>query len=286
LVRAAERREWFDEILGAEVRLAFSKADIAWLNKARAKGYAALQLTRQAQFGAAKRTLAELGQAIELAPSRPTRLLAEAFAFAQEAYFLYAHGRHTEAIALLQQAFLNDLALEANPALRTLVMHRVQLLHNVMRVDIRRRSWRTAVRFGHALLSYLEQPGCGQLMRLPAPWDRMWPDTLAAFPAEFVAEMHGQIARDQIKAVSHLSTGDGRADEFLEDLTGRDGNTQVGLWMRAKAGLASGGFDDGALADLLARGPNPSLPIWREALMAVRSRLFALDDEDARAALS
>jgi hypothetical protein len=74
---------------------------------------------------------------------------------AQKAFCFYRAGDLKAANILLADAYSKDLALESQPEFRILMVHRIQLLNNLMRLYTATTRWQKAIKIGTALLSYL-----------------------------------------------------------------------------------------------------------------------------------
>lgn len=272
-VKTLERTDWFDNILGAELALQVSPDDIAWLNQVRHVSHNALRAARSGIADVAVRDIRDASDMIAAAGPTIARAVATSFLNAERAYVFYREDCFDEAAAALEEAFKCDLGLERSTAIQMFAMHRVQLIHNKMRIELRRHRPRVAAEFGSAVLGYLELPGGNDIRILPEPWNLSWPRTLDRFPVDFICQMHGQIASEFVRAEQP-----GSDKQFLSAATISTSPgcaTQVARWARVKSALRRRDLDpvyDDAIA-LLKSGPQPSLPMWRDVAESVRDYL-------------
>ena len=212
-------------------------------------------------------------------PMKPGgRLCVESFLSAQSAYFVYTQRRYQDASALLARAFANDLRLETEHDFHILVMHRIQLLNNLMRIEARRRNWGETLVLGGVLLGYLEDPSEVAIRSLAPPWNQGWIDSLEAIPTELVRATHAQVAREEVQILYRAAAAGETADEIsriLGCIARGASETQIGRWIdfqNVRIDASRGDYFSAASAVLRA-GSVPSEPLWRSVADDVISLL-------------
>lgn len=229
-------QDLFNEILAQHMAAEFGADERCALMRVEQAGAAGLAAARRGALIAAEGHFQRAMTHLD-APRMSERAhrLADSMLCAQRAYFAFRRGEVAAAEALLARAADHDLWLERACGLRILQAHRIQLLHNRMRIAVRGGHAMAALSLGCALLSHLED---GDL----------------AIPAPLIAALHHQIALEQVAALHGMTTRD--------DLCRLPacGNTQVGRWL---AFQMSDGDRLRAAIPLLQSGPVPSMPLWR-----------------------
>ncbi|MFH7029790.1 MAG: hypothetical protein ACHBN1_31625 [Heteroscytonema crispum UTEX LB 1556] len=110
------------------------------------------------------------------------------FLEAAEAYLDYRRGDFDQAYARISKALAIDVVLEEEYGYEILHLHRIQLLHNLVRSDARRMQFASAIELACQLLGYLE--GTSEVLPLSGSWGS---EHIARQPSELVAAMFGQI---------------------------------------------------------------------------------------------
>jgi hypothetical protein len=204
------------------------------------------------------------------------QLCAESFFCAQKAYFAYTENRYQDSTALIRRAFENDMILEMRYGLEILLMHRVQLVNNLMRIEARRGNWREALVLGGLLLQYLEDPEDRAVRKLPKPWNQEWRGDLESIPAELLGAMHAQIAGEEVQIFRRVQS----ALRTVDDIAGifdcsSPARTQIGRWRDFQIIRVDPGRGDfvSAASALLRNGCVPSEPLWRSVATDVISLL-------------
>lgn len=120
-------------------------------------------LAARADFNLARRCLRKVETA-------EVRLVGASSYLAAVAYLQYRQLKPAQARRLAEQALTIDVRLESEFALGIMYAHRIQLVHNLVRVEARFGSSRRAIELGVALLDQLE----GRLNASPTshPWDQ------------------------------------------------------------------------------------------------------------------
>jgi hypothetical protein len=118
-------------------------------------------------------------------------LICKSFQAATEAYLDYRRGAFDQARARVHEALAIDVVLEEEYGYKILHLHRVQLVHNLMRIDARCARFEDAIDLGCRLLSYLE--GSSEILPVPGSWDSA---KIASLPPEIVAAMFAQVTSE------------------------------------------------------------------------------------------
>ena len=190
-------------------QLAFSAKDqdaFLALARGRSKG---IQAARERQLSVAQNVFLENRQRLrELQVSAHCESVCTAFQIAAEAYVCYALDRFDEARELVYEAMRIDAELEQERGYSLLHLHRIQLLHNLVRVDERRGCSEEALLLCWQTLSYLQ--GHKQPLPGPAPWDVR---TISRIPCQLVSGMFNQVVAEM---ATILAGGDIDRAEFVE----------------------------------------------------------------------
>lgn len=261
----------------------FSARDRECLRLIQAEGSSGLLAARrrsmkiaQSHFTAGQKVLSEC----KMTPR--ARKLAESILFPQKAYELYVRGQFSNAAKFLRQSFVSDLALEADTAYSLLAMHRIQVLNNLMRVELRRGRWRQGIVLGVRLLQYLQAPDAKTFRALPSPWNCGWSWRLARIPAGLVANMHAQIAaetvslfQDALAAVppSQIKAAMSYATRLVS------AETQIGRWVDFQLARFGKPVDACCFAAsaVLRHGSVPSAPLWLSVAQYMQTALATAD---------
>jgi len=156
--------------------------------------------TSQQYFSEARTTLSGQGTPVRVA------LLCQSFYEAAHAYLDYRLGDEREACSRLVRAMEIDVELERAHGVTILYLHRVQLLHNRMRVDMRSGRVEVAVDLGARMVGHL-QGFAPTMLELPPPCG----DVLGDAPRATVEAMILQVAGDVAVALTGADADDGVA---------------------------------------------------------------------------
>jgi hypothetical protein len=272
--------DFFNDRLNKIVAKEFGTRDRDCLRLIGAEGSAGLLAARNRSGASARSHFAAGERLLATAKlSARARKFAEATLFPQKAYELYTHRQFSRATKLLRQAFLRDIALEADRSFSILLMHRVQLLNNWMRVESRRGRWQQALTLGIALLEYLEAPAPRIFRALPPPFNRGWTRKLRGVPANLTAGMHDQIARETASTFRKALAARPRQVKALISHLARQasGEAQIGHWVKFQATRFNRPVDDVCFAAsaALRRGGVPSAPLWLSIAEDIQTILAA-----------
>ncbi|MEH2239141.1 hypothetical protein [Nostoc sp.] len=123
--------------------------------------------------------------------SHEAKLLHQSFMEQSEAYLDYCHDDFDKVYSRIEKALALDVILEAEYGYDILLMHRIQLLHNLVRTEARRLNFEGAIALASEILGYLN----GQLETLPTP--HPWGfERMGLQPSKLVTAMFAQITSE------------------------------------------------------------------------------------------
>ncbi|MGF1676791.1 MAG: hypothetical protein ACFCUV_24390 [Rivularia sp. (in: cyanobacteria)] len=174
----------------------------------------ALMAVRRGEFVIAEHLFAKARTPLEsnlLSP--PSSLLHQSFLEQAEAYLDYRKGDFDQVYTRISVALELDAVLEEKYQYEIMHIHRIQLLHNLVRTEARQMRYYRAIELAAQLLAYLE----GTLKVLPFPgfWDfehvvsqpkELLAATFAQIASEIAAILAGkspQLARELLAIVGH-----------------------------------------------------------------------------------
>lgn len=256
-----------DRLLGT----ALSPADCATLTDIQrlADEGLAVAMTRRLD-GAASRFL-RANRILEDSALAPlARTLAESLLWAREAESETRGGRFEWASELMEAAFERDLVAE-QAGLELLLAHRVRLAHARLHLDRARGRLGEALLLGAGLLQYLERPTEPPCASLRPAWRRGWRDHRGVIDAALAAELHRQIAEDQVAVLAMLETMDVRAAVLELRRFSPEQPSQIGSWIRFQIARLDGdeARRNEAARAVLISGPRPSAPLCSSVAAAV-----------------
>jgi len=222
------------------------------------------------QDGAASRFL-RANRAVEDSGLGPqARALAESLLWAQEAESETRAGRFEWAAELMEAAFDRDLAAE-DAGLELFLAHRIRLAHARLRLDQARGRLGEALLIGAGLLQYLERPGEPPCASLRPAWRCGWRDHRGVIDAGLAADLHRQIAEDQVALLAALETKDVREAALELRRFSPEQPSQIAHWTRFQ--IARLDSDEvsrkEAARAVLTGGPRPSAPLCSSVAAAV-----------------
>ena len=277
-------RDIFHGRLAEVIETEFSLCDRKNIERIQTEGSSGLLAARarnervaRAHFVAGQRLFATLKL------SRRAHKLAESMFFAQKAYDLYVRSQFSNAIKLLQRAYVNDLALEAEPGFGLLAMHRIQLVNNWMRVEAQRGRWQQALALGISQLQYLEAPEQKIFRSLPPPWNRGWNRQLRRIPEDLKWKMHAQGAAETVSLFQDVlaaqKTSAEISDVILRAAKLGSTGTQIGRWIDFQVTRLNKSLDECCFAAgvALRYGCVPSSPLWLSVAEYIKVALNAAD---------
>ena len=152
---------------------------------------AGLKAARKRDLQHASVLLEEAREIVHARVKQPSNiLLCKSFQIAADAYMAYVMGYFDDARASLKELAEIDLLLEREVRYRLLKLHRVQLLHNVVRIDIRQGLLEDALTLVFALLSCLTE----RTSTLLEPCTSI--ESLSKLPIELIKSLAVQICSE------------------------------------------------------------------------------------------
>lgn len=151
-----------------------------------------LLAARHGQLAVAQHLFEEARIPLEMGKiSNEGKLLHQSFLEQSEAYLDYRQNNFEQVYDRTDAALGLDVVLESEYGYDILLMHRIQLLHNLVRTEARRMNFEKAIILASELLNYLN----GNLESLPTP--HPWGfESLTHQPQELVCAMFAQIASE------------------------------------------------------------------------------------------
>ena len=195
---------------------------------------------------------------------------AESLLWAREAESETQAGRFEWAAELMEAAFDRDLAAE-DAGLELLLAHRIRLAHARMRLDMARERLGEALLLGAELLQYLERPTEPPCTNLRPAWRRGWRDHRGAIAPALAADLHRQIAEDQVALLAMLEANDAKAAAPELRRFSPDQPSQIAGWIQfqiARLERDEAHRNEAARA-VLTGGPRPSAPLCSSVAAAV-----------------
>jgi hypothetical protein len=179
----------FNHNLQTLIESRFPLTDQLLMHRARNARYQALSATRRGQFITAERLFTEAHATIQLNKlSTEGMLLYKSFLIQAETYLDYCRGDFVRVYTRTFEALEIDVILEEEYGYKILLLHRIQLLHNLVRTDAQRMYFEQAVDLASHLLSYLK--GTVEVLPIQSLWGSK---RVACLPSELVAAMFAQI---------------------------------------------------------------------------------------------
>jgi hypothetical protein len=198
------------------------------------------------------------------------RTLAEALLWAREGGSEACAGRFEWAVEMLETAIDRDLLCE-HAGLEIMLIHRVQIAGERMRLERRRGRLGDALLLGAGLLHYLERPTEPPGASFGPAWRIGWRDHRGVIDPALVMEAHRQIAEQQVSLLRDLEARD--AAEAVQQLRRMSYGqpSQAEVWTRfqiARLERHEARLTEAARA-ILAAGPHPSAPLRRSVAVGV-----------------
>ncbi|OUL29771.1 hypothetical protein BV378_05125 [Nostoc sp. RF31YmG] len=148
--------------------------------------------TRQGNLMAAEQAFAMARAPLKLSKLSPeSSLLYQSFLEQAEAYLDYRRGNFEQARNRTSEAMAIDVVLEEEYGYDILLLHRIYLAHNLIRIDAQCKYFDSAIELAFQILSYLE--GISEVLPLPGPWGR---ERVARQSPELVAGMFVEITNE------------------------------------------------------------------------------------------
>ncbi len=182
----------FDQILQMHIGQRVTIAEQMLMRKCSSARKQGLQAARLGNLKTARQSLAEAREVINWGDLSPEgNLICQSFQLAAEAYIDYKYGDFDQAREKINQALHIDVELISKHNYDILHLHRVQLAHNIMRVEARRFCIIEALSIGLLTLEYLH--GRTVTMPIPGKWTK---DQLLPIPKSNIISMIVQVASE------------------------------------------------------------------------------------------
>ncbi|GAP94817.1 hypothetical protein [Leptolyngbya sp. NIES-2104] len=184
--------DFFTHGLYLRMMCRLSQEDYAIIQQAASVRETAVMAIRCGEFVRAEQLFAEIRTSIEANLLSPEgSLLHQSFLEQAEAYLDYRKGDFDQVYTRTLAALAIDVVLEKEYGYEMMHIHRIQLLHNLVRTEARRMRYDRAIELAAQLLAYLE----GTLKGLPFPG--VWGfESVISQPEELVAATFAQIASE------------------------------------------------------------------------------------------
>lgn len=147
---------------------------------------------RRGQLVTAKQLFAKARAPLQSGKLSPEgSLLHKSFLEPAEAYLDYRCGDFDRARMRISEALAIDVVLEEEYGYEILFIHRLHLVHNLVRIEARCICFDRAIELACQLLSYLK--GASEVLPLPVPWGS---ERVARLPPELVAVIFAQVTNE------------------------------------------------------------------------------------------
>ena len=151
-----------------------------------------LMAARRGDLMTAERAFAEVRTPLQLGQlSLEGSLLYKSFLEQAEAYLDYCRGDFDQARNRTSEALAIDTDLEEDYGYEILIIHRIQLVHNLARIDARCMCFERAIELAFQILSYLE--GASEFLPIPGLWGC---ERVARQSPELVTMMFAQVTSE------------------------------------------------------------------------------------------
>jgi len=198
------------------------------------------------------------------------RPLAEAILWAREGGSEACAGRFEWGVEMLETAIDRDLLCE-HAGLEIMLIHRVRIAAERMRIERRRGRLGDALLLGAGLLHYLERPTEPPGAGLGPAWRIGWRDHRAVIDPALVSEAHRQIAEQQANFLAEFEARDAAAAVLQLRRFSSAQPSQAERWTRFQIARLEGDDErmNEATRAVMAAGPHPSAPLWRSVAAGV-----------------
>jgi tetratricopeptide (TPR) repeat protein len=154
--------------------------------------YRGLIAARQGNLMAAERAFTEARVPLKLGKLSPAgSLLYKSLLEQSESYLDYRRGDFEQARNRTLEAIENDVVLEEEYRYEILFLHRIHLVHNLVRIDARCMCFKRAIELACQILSYLE--GTSEVLPIPGYWGY---ERMASQSPELVAAMFAAVTSE------------------------------------------------------------------------------------------
>lgn len=245
-----------------------------------------LKAAREGRFPAARLDFNLARGCLRKIDTAEVRLVGASSYLAALAYLQYRQLKPAQARRLVEQALTIDVRLENEFALGIVYAHRIQLVHNLVRVEARFGTTRGAIDLGVALLELLE----GRINNSPTnhPWDQCDHRKLDVTQRRFLFNMVvSDIALLQLQAAPHFA--EEASDIYQRHLAHcpkeqRQLFTDGHAWLTLRANLKNHAVPESLnlASEYLERGARDVPILWYETAMSAALQLRNSDKPEAR----
>lgn len=249
------------------------------------RSFRGLLVARQGRYAEAHHLLRTSRRLLERMVDGPGRTMAVAFMEGNAAYLDHCLGQPDEARAKIRRGLDADLALELDFGLTMYEMHRIQLGHNLARIDFKLGRPLDALRLCGQILAYLE----GHRRDLPYHHDWL-AAKLASIPRSLVRAMFAQVADEAIRClVSHPNAESWST--FLEQAlppgaagSGSVFSPRLRRWLQARRARRDGDLDTylATLEEVLFDGPKELATMFYAILVDFVETCASVESANAR----
>ena len=226
-----------------------------------------LNAARQGDLMAADCAFAEARVPLQLNKlSLEGSLLYESLLEQSESYLDYRRGDFEKARNRIFKAIANDIVLESEYGYEILFLHRIHLVHNLVRIDAQRRCFESALELACQILSYLE--GVSEVLPIPGIWGyervaRQSPELVAVMFAEVTNEIAIILAGQKRQLARHLFAVT-FAQMHLQTNDNRHCHPQAYIWLFIKQAFVNNDFTTflERASDFLAFGRADTPLLW------------------------
>lgn len=245
-----------------------------------------LKAAREDRFSAARSDLNSARRSLRKIDTTEVRLVGASSYLAALAYLQYRQSKPAQARRLVEHALAIDVRLENEFALGIMYAHRIQLVHNLVRVEARFGTARGAIDLGVALLEQLE----GRIDASPTshPWDHCDHRKVDATQRRLLFNLTiSDIALLQLQAGPQLAAeASGIYQRHLAHCSKEqrklfaDGH----VWLTLRANLESYTIPESLnlASEYLERGARDVPILWYETAMSAALQLRNYDKSEAR----
>jgi hypothetical protein len=178
----------FNEILQSQIQERLSPTDKIFITQSANFRNQAVMAVRRGEFAIAEELFAKLRGIKPNTLSNEASLLNRSFLEQAEAYLDYRRGDFNRVYTRTDEALAIDTVLEKNYGYEIMHIHRIQLLHNIVRTEARNLRFDRAIELAFQLLGYLE--GTFKILPFLGAWGSEY---VARQPLEVVAATFSQI---------------------------------------------------------------------------------------------
>lgn len=246
-----------------------------------------LQAARQGNYSDAQAKLALARRCLREIDTADVRLVGASAYLAAVAYVRYRQLKPAQARRLIEHALTIDVRLEKEFALDLIYAHRIQLAHNLVRVEARFGTAQEAIKLGVVLLEQLE--GRSNARPTSHPWEPADHKKVDSTPRRLLFNLVvSDIALLQLEAGPHVAR---EASNIYQRHLAHCSQEQQKLfidghtWLTLRANLNNNTIPESLnlASEYLERGPREVPVLWYETAMSAALQLCQSHVTEARA---